>query len=1131
MRKMYFTVLLLFGLALFLNVSDVAAANSTNATVTQVSTAASTVQSYVETNHTLPSTVNVSGSQVNMAQFLKLETTAVLNINASSNSTIPVGNYSNPSTPQESLAKSINMNNTNYLNVANNIVSYMNSNGKAPNYATLNTGDYLRFENLVYTFAQILNSYNSTSVLPNFITLNKWSAISNSTTSFFTINQVTNASVYVNNYTQTNHKLPSYVTISGKQVTMPQFLKLATTTTLDINGKLQTDLIYLFNYANATNPQENLICSLNISNGSYLNLASVVSDYFSTNVAAPNYATINTPYSNSPQDRVRFESLVCMFSQILNSYNTTKVLPSSVILNQWSVVSNSSAVLISMNDITNATNTVQSYIETNHQLPNSVTISGKLLNMAQFLQLTSTAVLDTYGNVNTPIALGNYTTPTYPIENITDGDMAADEYIDITYRVVNFLESNGKAPNYASDTSLGSNLGYQSLIYLYAQVMNYYNNTNQTLPDEITIIPWIAVTNPNETYNFNTQKVFSSIQEAINDSGTKNGDTITLGNNNYTENVIINKKLELTPLSTVDVVNVNAANLNLPVFTINNAGNGSYINNLVINGSTSNAGIYINNSDNNTISGDNITNNLNGIYINNSTNSLISDNTITYNIWNGISSYNSSNTTISSNNLMWNGNDGLYINNSSMQVKFNRIVGNTNYGLYNDVNGTINAEDNWWGSNNPNISLNSQSDIGINGGTVNCDQWLVLNVTSSCDRSNSNGTYYDYIITADLTHDNNGNNTSPNGNIPDEIPIYFNTTIGTIETSGSTTNSKSSVKLKSTTSGVANVSATLDNQTIATSVNITNINVLGVYNTRTGKGFNTIQSAINDANTLNGDTITLADGTYTEIITVNKKVNIISVSGANVTVQPVDSVSNVFNITSAGSGSTIQNITIEGASNACGIFLNSTNCTITGDILLDNEGGIYLNNATNNTITNNKLSDNWCGTYLNTSNNNNISGNTIQSNWDGIYIGNSNNNNINGNIITNNCVGIYLITSNNSTISGNNITNNGGGVYYENSNSTLYGNNITSNWINDTAQLDTTGIVMASTSYTCGPAALATVLNGMGMDATEDEIITLAGTEDGGTSMYGLEIAAQAEGLIAKGVNLSVNQLRSIIDL
>ncbi len=92
-------------------------------------------------------------------------------------------------------------------------------------------------------------------------------------------------------------------------------------------------------------------------------------------------------------------------------------------------------------------------------------------------------------------------------------------------------------------------------------------------------------------------------------------------------------------------------------------------------------------------------------------------------------------------------------------------------------------------------------------------------------------------------------------------------------------------------------------------------------------------------------------------------------------------------------------------------------------------------------------------------------------------------------------------------------------------------NNVSSCICTDTlnrniSQKNVTGIVMATTDYNCGPAALATILNNMEINVTQDELAVLAGTDESGTTMYGLLQAARSKGLIAKCLKLSANKLR-----
>lgn len=86
--------------------------------------------------------------------------------------------------------------------------------------------------------------------------------------------------------------------------------------------------------------------------------------------------------------------------------------------------------------------------------------------------------------------------------------------------------------------------------------------------------------------------------------------------------------------------------------------------------------------------------------------------------------------------------------------------------------------------------------------------------------------------------------------------------------------------------------------------------------------------------------------------------------------------------------------------------------------------------------------------------------------------------------------------------------------------------NKTTENISSIKKANATDIVMQSTSYNCGPAALATVLNNLGINATEKELANLAGTDESGTTMHGLMQAAQSKGLKATGMKVSMNELK-----
>lgn len=221
-------------------------------------------------------------------------------------------------------------------------------------------------------------------------------------------------------------------------------------------------------------------------------------------------------------------------------------------------------------------------------------------------------------------------------------------------------------------------------------------------------------------------------------------------------------------------------------------------------------GISIHGASQNLISKNTLNNNNGGIVIDDS----VSD------LYDGSSyKFPSSNNTVLANNIFNNGNGitfaSIFTNSSGNHVNYNRIVNNTVWGLVNYSNENVDARYNWWGSN-------SNPSGKIYGTPVTYNPWLVLKI-SSASSIIAKGTKT--TITADLTQDSNGIYHNPvNGHILDGISLKFATTLGTITSMASTVNGVAKATLTGgSTSGIATISASLDNATVKTSVTIDNV--------------------------------------------------------------------------------------------------------------------------------------------------------------------------------------------------------------------------------------------------------------------------------------------------------------------
>jgi len=120
------------------------------------------------------------------------------------------------------------------------------------------------------------------------------------------------------------------------------------------------------------------------------------------------------------------------------------------------------------------------------------------------------------------------------------------------------------------------------------------------------------------------------------------------------------------------------------------------------------------------------------------------------------------------------------------------------------------------------------------------------------------------------------------------------------------------------------------------------------WNVGEGQDYTTIQEAIDNKNTLDGDVINVFSGTYDEDVLVNKKLTI-QANGSNVKIK---STKTGFTLLNGGSGSTIRGFNI--ISSGTGVNISADNCYIQGNQISGGKTGMLVSNS-NITILDNLI--------------------------------------------------------------------------------------------------------------------------------------------------------------------------------
>lgn len=164
------------------------------------------------------------------------------------------------------------------------------------------------------------------------------------------------------------------------------------------------------------------------------------------------------------------------------------------------IVSSIGASAAASNNTTSFTNSqiamsaknVKTYVNTTYSLPNKVAVGNKNVTTSQFLYLLTSATSNIGNNKKVPVYLKNVSNPTNPTETFKGGTISKTTYLSMATKVNSYILKYGKAPGFYT-TSSGTTIKYQSLVYMFSNVMNFYRNYNR-LPASVHVDSWYATT-------------------------------------------------------------------------------------------------------------------------------------------------------------------------------------------------------------------------------------------------------------------------------------------------------------------------------------------------------------------------------------------------------------------------------------------------------------------------------------------------------------------------------------------------------------------------------------------------------------------------------------------------------------
>ncbi len=230
-----------------------------------------------------------------------------------------------------------------------------------------------------------------------------------------------------------------------------------------------------------------------------------------------------------------------------------------------------SAASLNLTDAELASSGVKNYTVAHGHVPSYVNVSNNKITTPSFLNTISTYTVELNKNVKTPVSIVSVAKPLSP-SGSAKGTLTKSEYVNIANNIKNYITKYKTAPNYAS-SSLG-NIRYESLVYMYSKIIDYYN-TNNVLPNSILVSNINGVDTAGVTIIIRNPPKVSSTTPVNNTAGISLTSPITI---KFNENIVAGtnySKIYVKNLNTGNIVGITKT-LSLNILTIKQSLNRLY---------------------------------------------------------------------------------------------------------------------------------------------------------------------------------------------------------------------------------------------------------------------------------------------------------------------------------------------------------------------------------------------------------------------------------------------------------------------------------------------------------------------------------------------------------------------------